>query len=97
MKTRTLLFALSALAGAQAALAETVVVDDQVQVRPAGIETPSKGMSMGDVEKRFGAPAQKHAAVGGTGVKQPPITRWDYTGFSVFFERNLVIHSVATG
>lgn len=97
MKTRTLLFALSALAGTQAVLAETIVVDDQVQVRPAGIETPGKGMSMGDVEKRFGAPAQKHAAVGGAGAKQPPITRWDYSGFSVFFERNLVIHSVATG
>jgi hypothetical protein len=44
---------------------------------------------MAAVEARFGAPATKHAAVG-----DPPITRWDYSGFSVFFEHNLVLHSV---
>jgi hypothetical protein len=49
------------------------------------------------VEQKFGAPVAKHAAVGGASAHQPPITRWDYTGFSVFFERDRVIHSVATG
>jgi hypothetical protein len=28
-------------------------------------------------------------------VGAPPITRWDYADFSVFFEHNLVIHAVA--
>jgi hypothetical protein len=46
---------------------------------------------MTEVEKHFGAPTEKHATVG-----QPPITRWDYAGFSVFFEHDRVIHSVAT-
>lgn len=97
MKTRILFLSLCAAAGLQSALAETVVVDDQVKVRDPAVETPAKGMSMSAVEQRFGAPSQKHSAVGGGNAHQPPITRWDYAGFSVFFERETVIHSVATG
>jgi hypothetical protein len=97
MKTRILFLSLCAVAGLQVVRAETIVVDDQVKVREPAVETPAKGMSMSAVEQRFGAPAQKHGAVGGGNAKQPPITRWDYAGFSVFFERDLVIHSVATG
>jgi hypothetical protein len=47
---------------------------------------------MSDVEKQFGAPASRHPTVG-----EPPITRWDYNGFAVFFERDRVIHAVVTG
>jgi len=72
--------------------AETVVVNDQVQLRAAGREMPSKGSTMSTVESRFGAPRTRHAAVG-----EPPITRWDYDGFSVYFEHQHVVHSVATG
>lgn len=72
--------------------AETVVVDGQVAVRPASVELPSRGSSMAQVEARFGAPTARHAAVG-----QPPITRWDYEGFSVYFEHQHVIHAVAHG
>ena len=83
-----------AIAGS--ALADTIVVDDQVQVRPSQVETPKRGLTMADVEKRFGAPATRHAAVGGGNPHHPPITRWDYSGFSVFFESDRVIDSVAT-
>jgi len=72
--------------------AETVVVNDQVQVRATGRELPAKGSTMSTVESRFGAPRTRHAAVG-----EPPITRWDYDGFSVYFEHQHVVHSVATG
>jgi hypothetical protein len=71
------------------AAAATVVVDDTVAVRDSSVERPSRGMTMDKVEARFGAPSNKHAAVG-----QPPITRWDYPGFSVFFEHQYVIHAV---
>jgi len=84
-----------AIAGS--ALAETVVVDDQVQVRPSQVETPKRGLTMADVEKHFGAPATRHPAVGGGSPHRPPITRWDYSGFSVFFESDRVIDSVVTG
>jgi|HubBroStandDraft_6_1064221.scaffolds.fasta_scaffold269618_2 hypothetical protein len=74
------------------ALADTVVVNDQVQVRESQVDRPKRGSTMGDVEKRFGAPVNRHPTVGA-----PPITRWDYNGFSVFFEHDRVIHAVATG
>ncbi len=73
-------------------VAETLVVDSQVQLRPVSRELPRRGANMSAVETQFGAPRARHAAVG-----QPPITRWDYDGFSVYFESSRVIHAVATG
>jgi hypothetical protein len=75
-----------------AALAETIVVNDQVTVRQSNIARPTRGMHMTQVESKFGAPATRHPTVG-----RPPITRWDYPDFSVFFEHDIVIHSVVTG
>jgi hypothetical protein len=72
--------------------AETVVVDGQVALRAVSADLPPRGTSMAKVEERFGAPKQRHAAVG-----QPPITRWDYQGFSVYFEYQHVVHAVAAG
>jgi hypothetical protein len=93
-----LLALLGGLAATGIAAAETIVVDDQVMVKKSSIETPKRGSTMTQVEARFGAPAEKHPAVSDPGRPgQPPITRWDYNGFSVFFERDRVIHSVATG
>ena len=56
----------------------------------AAVETPVRGTSMAQVEARFGAPSQRYAAVG-----QPPITRWVYPSFVVFFEYSHVVHAVA--
>ncbi len=50
---------------------------------------PSRGMSQTRVEASYGAPQARHNAVG-----DPPITRWDYAEFVVFFEYDRVIHSV---
>jgi hypothetical protein len=95
MQTRVLaalsLSLVYALAAAGAAMADTIVIDDQVQVRDSGVEKPKRGITMSEVEAKFGAPVTRHDAVGA-----PPITRWDYTNFSVFFERDRVIHAVAT-
>lgn len=92
MKTRSLIVLACLLAPAGAAVAETLVVDDQVQLRNSAVERPHRGATMQSVEKQFGAPTERHATVG-----QPPITRWDYPGFSVFFEKDRVIHAVALG
>jgi hypothetical protein len=51
---------------------------------------PARGMSMERVESMYGPPTDRRAAVG-----DPPITRWDYPGFIVFFEYQHVIHAVA--
>ena len=90
MKTRILIAMLCGLAASGAAVAETLVVDDQLQLRDSTVDRPKRGSTMADVEKHFGTPVEKHATVG-----QPPITRWDYAGFAVFFEHDRVIHAVA--
>jgi hypothetical protein len=71
------------------AQAELVSIDDQVAVRPSDINRPARGMTMSAVEAKFGAPQQRHPAVG-----EPPITRWDYQSFSVYFEKDRVIDAV---
>ncbi len=50
---------------------------------------PAQGMSMQAVEQQFGAPLKKNAAIG-----HPPITRWEYNGYVVVFERSTVVQSV---
>ena len=91
MNTRILVALLCSLAASGAAMAETLVVDDQLTLRDSTVERPKRGSTMTEVEQHFGAPVEKHATVG-----QPPITRWDYAGFAVFFEHDRVIHAVAT-
>lgn len=91
MKKSLCLLAVLCLAPAGAAIADTIVVGDQVQVRPSSIDRPKRGATMSAVEKKFGEPTRKHPAVG-----EPPITRWDYPNFSVFFEHDRVIHAVVT-
>lgn len=61
------------------------------------IVLPAKGLSMADVEKRYGEPRSKQAPVGGDSPRQPPITRWDYDAFKVIFERDKVIDAVVPG
>ncbi len=97
MQTRILAALVCGCALASAALAETIVVNDAVQVRDSQLERPRRGVTMDQVEKQFGSPVTRHATVGGSSQQQPPITRWDYNGFSVIFERDRVIDSVVTG
>jgi hypothetical protein len=60
------------------------------EVRQAGrMDVPRNGASKADVRARFGEPAQTHPAVG-----DPPITRWDYDGWSVYFEYDKVLFTV---
>lgn len=74
------------------AAAETVVIDGHVQLEQSSITHPSRGTTMREVEARFGAPERRYPAVG-----KPPITRWDYPAFSVYFEYNRVVHAVVHG
>jgi hypothetical protein len=71
--------------------AELAVDDGKVTVLPANTPQPARGALMKTVEKQFGPPTTRHPTVG-----KPPITRWDYAGFSVFFEGDRVIDSVVT-
>lgn len=61
------------------------------------LSLPSKGEAQTAVLRRYGEPAKRYAAVGGASAAQPPITRWDYSSFSVFFENSHVVHAVVPG
>ena len=90
---RTLLASL--VIAAPLAHADTLLLDG-IELDKQTVDTrPRAGMSMTAVESAFGSPSERRAAVGGSTVEQPPITRWDYPMFSVYFEHDRVIHSVA--
>ena len=91
MLARTLKMTVVALAlgAAVPAFAETLAIDGQVAIKPAGIETPIRGSTMTAVEQKFGAPANKSSSVG-----NPPITKWFYPNFVVVFENDKVLHAV---
>ena len=63
-------------------LIESVVASQQSRL-------PSNGITMAAVENQWGEPISKHQAVG-----TPPITRWEYSNYSVYFENNRVLSSV---
>ena len=50
---------------------------------------PSRGMTQARVESVYGAPQNRTSPVG-----DPPISRWEYSDFVVFFEYDRVIHAV---
>ena len=91
MKTRLLrTLMLPLLAVSTVASAETLLVNDQVVVADSSVPRPDKGQTMSAVQAKFGAPQARHPAVG-----KPPITRWDYDRFIVYFEHERVVHAVA--
>lgn len=71
--------------------ADIVASEDGIAVRDAGVAAPARGMTMAQVASKFGDPLTKVAAVGA-----PPISRWEYSGFVVYFERDHVIHAVVS-
>jgi len=66
----------------------TVRPDGTVAVDRVRAEPP-RGLSRKQVLKRIGAPRLTAGPVG-----DPPISRWDYPGFSVYFEGGHVLHTV---
>lgn len=87
-----LALAMAALAGlaapASSAQADTLLIENVVG-KGSPEARPARGSSMAAVERRFGTPAQRSGPVG-----KPPITRWEYPDFVVFFEYDHVVHSV---
>ncbi|MEO0421641.1 MAG: hypothetical protein AAF184_04860 [Pseudomonadota bacterium] len=79
-------FALSALAAGAARA-------DELRMEPiterGSMTVPVRGMTMDRVRNSFGQPSGQRSAVG-----DPPITRWEYDGFVVYFEYQYVLHTV---
>ena len=85
--------ALACILASPPAAAEVLSLEQVVQQEPVngpeGIPRPIRGQSMEQVRRQFGAPAQELPWVG-----TPPITRWVYDKFTVYFEGRSVIDSV---
>ena len=66
---------------------------DTLEMQGSGIMAddgrPTRGMTQASVEAKYGSPKAVKAPVG-----DPPITRWEYANFVVFFEYDKVIHAV---
>lgn len=72
--------------------AEVLLIDaiaDEPPNSTAGVPRPAAGDNMQQVEGRFGIPQATRGPVG-----EPPISRWDYPAFSVYFEYDRVLSSV---
>ena len=69
------------------ASADVLILDEVRQVER--MDLPKNGYTKAVIESKYGAPRQRHQAVG-----DPPISRWDYADYSVYFEHNLVLFSV---
>ena len=96
MKLRTtsvILLALLATAASAAASAETLLV--QRVKEEQSLSLPARGMTMAQVEARFGAPAERLDPRGGQKRAWPTINRWSYPAFTVYFEKDRVIDAVA--
>jgi hypothetical protein len=50
---------------------------------------PKRGISMDAVLSEFGEPDERYGPVG-----EPPISEWVYGSFRVYFEYQLVLHSI---
>ena len=70
-----------------AATADVLLIDEVRQVDR--MELPENGTTKADVQAKFGEPDEKGAAVG-----DPPISRWDYGNYSVYFEYDRVLFTV---
>ena len=73
-------------------MVEPVIADALLIEAPEAndIVKPVHGESMDQVREKYGDPQQIMPAVG-----DPPITRWVYPEYTVYFEYNLVIYSVS--
>jgi hypothetical protein len=88
LTTLPLLAGVLLAAPAAAQVRQDVLLIQRVQ-QTTQVERPRNGTPMAQVEARYGAPERRYAPVG-----DPPIARWVYPDFTVYFEYELVIHSV---
>jgi hypothetical protein len=86
--TKWLLSAVAALAFTGGASAEELKTATPSQ---STVSVPHSGLTMEKVEAEFGTPSKRVPAVG-----EPPIARWEYPSFTVYFEHERVIHTVVT-
>ena len=72
------------------AIAEEIRIPVGEQAKDqSAVDMPTKGMNKDRVKRLFGEPLEEIPAKG-----QPPISRWKYQEFTVYFDSDTVIHCV---
>jgi len=84
-----LIFVLTSIIGFQNAYAESIAVPVGQQGYNNSVDRPYNGLKKAEVQRKYGSPLSRNAAVG-----NPPISSWVYADYTVYFEYNVVIHSV---
>jgi len=103
MLRQVLMLALAAApfaAAAQSAPAAGIPVEgDVLLVERVQMENsaalPARGMTMAQVQARYGAPEYRMEPRGGQKRAWPTIHRWRYPAFTVYFENDRVVDAVA--
>lgn len=89
MKPLEVALVLAFLVGTASADTVNIPLGAQPPNTAEGMPRPTRGMTMDAVVERFGEPAKRLPAVG-----EPPITRWIYDRFTVYFEGERAVHAV---
>ncbi len=77
------------LAAAPALHADRLLIESVEAAEASADARPRHGQSMDQVRHRFGDPDEEVPAVG-----EPPISRWEYSDFTVYFEHDRVLRAV---
>jgi hypothetical protein len=89
MRTAFYLFLLGSSLVAQPAVAGDQLTIPGHVASSAKQSMPRRGLKMDEVLASFGEPDERFGPVG-----EPPITEWVYGSFRVYFEHEIVLHSI---
>ncbi len=93
MKIQTLLLTTSILLVPLITQAKVSNIGNQVSVTQT-INIPQRGNNMKKVLHQYGKAKRITQSKGKVTKKWPRITRWEYGRFTVYFEKQLVLHTV---
>lgn len=86
---KLLLLPFVALLSLPLAAEQVLVPVGQQAAEKQAVKRPAKGINKDKVRAEFGEPMSVNGPVG-----EPPISSWEYPDFIVYFEYDLVLHSV---
>lgn len=88
MRSGNKFLVIASLLVAPALQADTLIIPGHVATDQQQV-MPRRGSDMNAVIAKFGQPDERYGPIG-----EPPITEWVYGNFRVYFEHNLVLHSI---
>ena len=93
MKIKTLILATSIMLTPLMTHADILKIGHHISVAKNAV-TPKRGNTMKNVSSRYGKAKHISSSKGKVTAKHPRITRWEYSNFTVYFEKQHVLHTV---